>query len=151
GCRRRGRRSGRWPAAGTRPPTTGAGRDALARSAGARDSRRAVRLARRDGRPRAAALALALLLTTVASCSTPPAALRADTLAYLQKMASWAPVEAETARTLERIMATQFVDEAEVRRQIAESAPRGQRQLETATAYEPRTAGGRRGPGRGTQ
>src|SRR5262249_42112912 len=40
--------------------------------------------------------------------------------------------------------ATQFVNEAELRRQIAESAPRVQRQLETATAYEPRTAEVRR-------
>ena len=77
-------------------------------------------------------------------CSTPPAAVRADTLAYLQKMNSWAPVEAETARTLERIMATQFVDEAEVLRQISESRPRVQRHLDAATAYEPRTADVRR-------
>ncbi len=41
-------------------------------------------------------------------------------------------------------MATQFVDEGEVRRQIAESAPRVQRQLDAATAYEPRTAEVRR-------
>ena len=70
--------------------------------------------------------------------------MRADTLAYLQKMNSWAPVEAETARTLERIMATQFVDEAEVLRQISESTPRVQHQLDAATAYQPRTADVRR-------
>ena len=70
--------------------------------------------------------------------------MRADTLAYLQKMNSWAPVEAETAHTLERIMATQFVDEAEVLRQIAESRPCVQRQLDAATAYDPRTADVRR-------
>jgi len=89
-------------------------------------------------------LALPCLAIVAASCSTPPAAVRADTLAYLQKMNSWAPVEAETARTLERIMATQFVDEAEVLRQISESRPRVQRQLDAATAYEPRTADVRR-------
>ena len=76
----------------------------------------------------------------LAACSTPPAALRADTLAYLQKMASWAPTEAETARTLERILATEFVDQAEVLRQIADSRPRVQRQLEEAERYQPRTA-----------
>ena len=59
-------------------------------------------------------------------------------------MNSWAPVEAETAHTLERIMATQFVDEAEVLRQIAESRPRVQHQLDAAMAYEPRTAEVRR-------
>ncbi len=61
-----------------------------------------------------------------------------------QKMASWAPIEAETARTLERILATEFVDEAEVLRQIADSTPRVQRQLEEAERYEPRTAEVRR-------
>jgi hypothetical protein len=33
-------------------------------------------------------------------------------------------VEAETARTIDRILATQFVDEAEVRRQIVADTPR---------------------------
>jgi len=79
------------------------------------------------------------VLVLLAACSTPPAALRADTLAYLQKMASWAPTEAETARTLERILATEFVDQAEVLRQIADSTPRVQRQLREAEQYEPRT------------
>jgi hypothetical protein len=83
---------------------------------------------------------LLLPLLVSASCSTPPAALRADTLAYLQKMSSWAPTEAETARTIERILATEFVDEAEVQRQIADSTPRVQRQLEEAQRYEPRTS-----------
>lgn len=82
---------------------------------------------------------LLALATVVVGCSTPPAALRADTLAYLQKTASWAPTEAETARTLERILATEFVDEAEVLRQIADSTPRVRRQLEEAERYEPRT------------
>jgi hypothetical protein len=84
------------------------------------------------------------LLLVCASCSTPPAALRADTVAYLQKMSSWAPTEAETARTIERILATEFVDQAEVLRQIADSTPRVQRQLEDAQRYEPRTSEVRR-------
>jgi hypothetical protein len=79
-------------------------------------------------------------LAVLAACATPPAALRADTQAYLQKMATWAPTEAETARTLERILATEFVDQAEVLRQIADNKPRAQRQLEEAEAYRPRTA-----------
>jgi hypothetical protein len=70
--------------------------------------------------------------------------LRADTLAYLQKMTSWAPTEAETARTIERILATEFVDPAEVLRQIADSTPRVRRQLEEAERYEPRTTDVRR-------
>ena len=59
-------------------------------------------------------------------------------------MSSWAPTEAETARTLERILATEFVDEAEVLRQIADSTPRVQRQLADAERYEPRTVEVRR-------
>ncbi len=79
------------------------------------------------------------LLAVCAACSTPPAALRADTLAYVQKSVSWAPTEAETARTIERILATEFVDQAEVLRQIADNRPRAERQLEEALRYEPRT------------
>ena len=82
---------------------------------------------------------LLLPLLVCASCSTPPAALRADTLAYLQKMTSWAPTEAETARTIERILATEFVDQAEVLRQIADSTPRVREHLADAERYEPRT------------
>jgi hypothetical protein len=59
-------------------------------------------------------------------------------------MSSWAPTEADTAQTLERILATEFVDEAEVRRQIADSTPRVRRQLAEAEQYEPRTAEVRR-------
>ena len=55
-------------------------------------------------------------------------------------MSSWAPTEAETARTLERILATEFVDQAEVLRQIADSTPRVRRQLAEAEAYQPRTS-----------
>lgn len=59
-------------------------------------------------------------------------------------MLSWAPTEAETARTLERILATEFVDEAEVLRQIADNTPRVERQLEAAERYAPRTTEVRR-------
>jgi hypothetical protein len=93
---------------------------------------------------RARYLGLACLVALPWACSTPPAALRADTLAYLQKMSSWAPTEAETARTLERILATEFVDQAEVLRQISDSTPRVQRQLAEAEHYEPRTSEVRR-------
>jgi hypothetical protein len=85
-------------------------------------------------------LSLACVLALLAACSTPPAALRADTLAYLQKMSSWAPDEAETARTLERILATEFVDQAEVLRQISDNTPRVQSHLAEAEQYQPRTA-----------
>ena len=89
---------------------------------------------------RALGVALAGGLVLLAACATPPAALRADTLAYLQKMSSWAPTEAETARTLERILATEFVDQAEVLRQIADNTPRVRGSSPRRRRIEPRTS-----------
>ena len=66
-----------------------------------------------------------LLLGVAIACSSPSdQALRADLTLYLQRANDWAPVEAETARTIDRVLATQFVDEAEVRRQVTADAPR---------------------------
>ena len=71
-------------------------------------------------------LARSVVLTaaTLLSCSPATQTLRADLTLYLQRANDWAPTEAETARTIDRILATQFVDEAEVRRQVAADAPR---------------------------
>ena len=83
---------------------------------------------------------VALLFIALApSCSSPPAALRADVEAYLRRVNDWAPTEAETARTIDRILATQFVDEAEVRRQVTADAPRAKQQVDRLSAYQPRT------------
>ena len=65
--------------------------------------------------------------------------MRADVQSYLARMKSWAPVEAETERTIERILRTQFVDEAEVRRQIQDDRPRVLAHLERVRAYAPRS------------
>jgi hypothetical protein len=81
----------------------------------------------------------ALLVALLVACGPPPAAKRADVEAYLQRMAAWAPIEAETARTLERILQTEFVDEAEVTRQIEDNVPRVKSHLETVEEYAPRT------------
>lgn len=80
-----------------------------------------------------------LLLMAVAACGPPPAAKRADVEAYLQRMAAWAPIEAETARTLERILETEFVDEAEVIRQIEDNVPRIRNHLQRVREYAPQT------------
>jgi hypothetical protein len=56
---------------------------------------------------------------------------------YLQRANDWAPTEAETARTIDRILATQFVDEAEVRRQITADAPRVAAHLARIEKVEP--------------
>jgi len=73
-------------------------------------------------------------------CSPSTTTLRADATAYLEKLSSWGPVEAETARALERIIATEFVDQAEVLRQIADNSPRVRRHLTAVEQFKPRTA-----------
>lgn len=55
-------------------------------------------------------------------------------------MQTWAPVEAETGQAIQRILATQFVDDAEVLRQIDDSRPRIERHIHALQAYHPRTA-----------
>jgi hypothetical protein len=84
-------------------------------------------------------LAMLLLVAVGAACGTPSAAVRSDVLAYLERARTWAPVEAEAARAIDRILRTQFVDEAEVRRQIADSRPRILGHLERIRAYVARS------------
>ncbi len=67
---------------------------------------------------------IALAIATAVACTPAGQTARADVTLYLQRANDWAPVEAETARTIDRILATQFVDEAEVRRQIVADTPR---------------------------
>jgi hypothetical protein len=78
-----------------------------------------------------------VLLVCTAGCRGATSGTRIDLRAYLERSRSWAPVEGETARTLERILATQFVDEAEVLRQINDSRPRVLTHLETVRGYVP--------------
>ena len=78
-------------------------------------------------------------MLALAGCDSAPTAARTDLRAYLARSRSWAPVEAEAARTVQRILNTQFVDEAEVLRQIADSRPRLSAHLEALRAYTPHT------------
>jgi hypothetical protein len=78
-----------------------------------------------------------LALLALFGCQGATSGTRIDLRAYLERSRSWAPVEGETARTLERILATQFVDEAEVLRQIGDSRPRVATHLETVRGYVP--------------
>jgi hypothetical protein len=80
-----------------------------------------------------------LLAITVAGCNPSDQAVRADLKLYLQRAADWAPVEAESARTIDRILATQFVDEAEVRRQVTADAPRVDAHLTRIETVQPRS------------
>jgi len=81
----------------------------------------------------------AVLLALALGCQSPPPATRSDLQAYLARSKGWAPREAEAARTVERILATEFVDEAEVLRQIADSRPRLLAHLERVRAYTPQS------------
>lgn len=84
-------------------------------------------------------LVLRLSMIALVGCGTPQSAVRIETQSYLARSKDWAKVEAETARTIERIFDTQFVDEAEVLRQIADSRPRVQAHLAALRAYKPRS------------
>jgi hypothetical protein len=78
-----------------------------------------------------------LLFAALATgCTPPPAPVSQREVArYLQQLSEWAPQEAEVARAVRRILDTEFVDEAEVRRQMAESLPRLEAQLTAMRAY----------------
>src|SRR4029077_11205939 len=74
-----------------------------------------------------------------AACGASSDTTRIELRAYLARTRSWAPVEAEANRTIKRILATQFVDEAEIRRQIADSRPRILTHVEHLRGYAPRS------------
>ena len=80
-----------------------------------------------------------LLLALPAACRTSSRALAIDVDLYLAQVQQWAPIEGETNRTIERILGTQFVDEAEVRRQISASRSEITAHLARIRAYTPRT------------
>jgi hypothetical protein len=80
---------------------------------------------------------IAVLL--LARCAAPPPVDQEDLRRYLLQAAAWAPQEAEVARAIGRVLETEFVDEAEVRRQLAESLPRVEAQLAVIEAYAPAT------------
>jgi hypothetical protein len=78
-------------------------------------------------------------LVLIHACGTPSSVVRTDLQAYVDRIQTWAPVEAETQRTITRILRTQFVDEGEVLRQIADCRPRVLGHLERVRAYSPRS------------
>jgi hypothetical protein len=82
---------------------------------------------------------LLLLLFAGWACGSSTGEVRIDVLGYLERAKAWAPIEAETAATVDRIFRTQFVDEAEVNRQIADSRPRVERHLGQAREFKPRS------------
>jgi uncharacterized membrane protein YccC len=81
----------------------------------------------------------AVLTLLALGCGMPQATVATDVRAYLERSRQWASRESEAERTIERILRTEFVDEAEVRRQIADNRPRSQAHLEQIRAYQPRS------------
>jgi len=92
----------------------------------------------------ARARTVVLLAAVVLGCQASAKATRTDLRAYLARTKTWAPAEAAADQTIQRILKTQFVDEAEVRRQIADSRPRVLAHLEALRAYAPVSADVRR-------
>jgi hypothetical protein len=80
-----------------------------------------------------------LVMLLAVACGTSSGEARIDVLGYLERAKTWAPIEAETAATIDRIFRTQFVDEAEVGRQIADSRPRVERHLSQVREFKPRS------------
>jgi hypothetical protein len=88
----------------------------------------------------ATALVGAFSCVLILACAGPDEAVRVDLERYLRRANDWGPVEAETARAIDRILRTQFVDEAEVRRQISADRPRVAAHLETLGTAPPASA-----------
>lgn len=88
---------------------------------------------------RSTACAILLVTTASSGCHPTRSGVQADLGAYIAKLGQWQPVEAASSSAIARILRTQFVDEAEVRRQIGEDAPRVQAHLKDVRAYEPAT------------
>jgi len=86
---------------------------------------------------RGVAAVLLSLALAAGGCGSSSSETQSDVRAYLQKTTGWAPIESETARVLERILATQFVDEPEVLHQIQESRPRILAHLQVVRALAP--------------
>lgn len=79
---------------------------------------------------------LLLIASGPTGCSPPERAPGPGSVtAYLEQVRQWAPQEAEVGRGVRRILETQFVDDGEVRRQLAELQPRIDAQLSRMREY----------------
>jgi hypothetical protein len=85
-------------------------------------------------------LAITALPILVAVCSPPPPPpSSADVQDYLEHLRSWAPQEAEIGRAISRLLRTEFVDAAEVGRNVRDTLPRIDRQIALLRPYQPRS------------
>jgi len=86
-----------------------------------------------------APLAVASVLVVGCKTTPPPQEVAADVAAYVDRMRSWAPVEGETGRSIERILGTQFVEESTVLHELDDGIPRADAHLRRIEAFTPRT------------
>jgi hypothetical protein len=94
------------------------------------------------GRSLRAAVSTLLLAASLTGCRTaaPPQEVATDVAAYLDRVSFWSPIEGETGRSIERILATQFVEESAVLHELDECIPRTAAHLRRIQAYQPRTS-----------
>ncbi len=86
---------------------------------------------------RGTSAALAWCVVFLVACRSQPAPVAADVERYLHQAAQWASLERETKQTVDRILRTEFADEGEVARQIADNRPPVEAHLRDIRGYTP--------------
>jgi len=74
-----------------------------------------------------------------AGCSSDAEGTRVELVEFLRVLNAWAPADGAAAGAIERVLATQFVDDAEVRHQVTELSARVSAHLAKVAAYHPRS------------
>jgi len=87
-------------------------------------------------------LVLVLACLFASGCHEAPTAraISTDLAGYLERMKAWAPVEGEAGRSIQRVLATQFVDHSTILHEIDEGIPRVDRHLRRIEAVVPQSA-----------
>lgn len=80
------------------------------------------------------------LLAIACSEAPPPHVIATDLAGYLDRMRAWAPVEGEAGRSIQRILATQFVDDSTILHELEDGIPRADNHLRRIAAVVPQTA-----------
>ena len=84
------------------------------------------------------AFALVVVMAGISGCGGGRGSSQDELAAYLHDAEAWAPIEAETHRTIKRILQTQFVDEALVRQEVASALTRIDGHLVRIESIHPR-------------
>ena len=92
-------------------------------------------------RVRSIAIFLVVAIAGLSGCGGGQGRSQDELAAYLHDAEVWAPIEAETHRTIKRILQTQFVDEALVRQEVASALTRIDGHLVRIEPMHPRDPG----------